>query len=207
MEERLIGLLRFSSSILRNVNCISETQGGREPRRCERTLSKRWYYCLSLWYFAAPRGWRGTLMIQGFLTSVRRWLGFPSHEPKNTMIVRHRLNDDGSHQVDIHALRVLLFREGDHWIAQGLDLDYATAGKSIPDVQRRFAEGLCHTLTEYAARDGSLEAFIRPAPREIWQKYYRLQPSLETSMRELPKEACEAATNFRRLAFLQEIPA
>lgn len=123
------------------------------------------------------------------------------------MTVKHRRNDDGSHLVEIHALKVLLLQEGRHWIAQGLDLDYAAAGESIADAKQRFSEGLLQTICAHIKKNESLEALIRPAPREYWQLYYRTQRTLETSVQELPDSHSELAGVFKKLAFLQPTAA
>ena len=122
------------------------------------------------------------------------------------MTLKHQRNEDGSHHVEIHALKVLLIEDGDHWVAQGLDLDYAAAGSTIADAKHRFSQGLCHTIGEHLAKYESIEKLIRPAPREVWQLFYRLEQSLETSVQELPSSPGGPIVGaFSRLAFLQPV--
>jgi hypothetical protein len=168
-----------------------------------------WCHSQVLCYFHQSLKFKqlGESVIQGFLKSFLRRIGL-SRQGKGVeaMTLRHERQNDGRHRVEIAALKVLLIQEGDHWIAQGLDLDYAAAGTSIQDVKDRFSQGLYHTIDEHLKRNGSLESFIRPAPREVWQMYFEMQKqrSLETSVRELEADDdCVSITPFRRLAFLQ----
>lgn len=129
---------------------------------------------------------------------------FPNNWQGQAMTLKHHRQNDGSHRVEIHALKVLLIQEGDHWIAQGLDLDFAAAGESVADVKRRFSEGLGHTIGAHLAKNDSLDALIRPAPPEVWQMYFRLQRSLETTVQDLPESyGGGPVSTFRKLAFLQ----
>jgi hypothetical protein len=141
-------------------------------------------------------------MIQIFLSSLRRKLAAFSGDSDDKMTLRHHRNNDGSHTVEISTLRVLLFRDGAHWIAQGLDLDYAASGETISDVKRRFSDGLCLTINEHLEKHENLDFLIRPAPPEVWRHFYRIEESLETSLQEEANNSPIAA--LRRLAFLQE---
>jgi hypothetical protein len=146
------------------------------------------------------RGWFADLL--GTFRSTR---DSDAHAQGGPMSLDHRKTDDGSHFVAINALKVLLFRDGDHWIAQSLELDYAAAGESIADVKHRFTEGLCLTIGEHIKKYESIEHLVRPAPPEIWQRYF-LEPeySRVQSVEDMPMVDCgRDVPALRRLAFLE----
>ena len=71
--------------------------------------------------------------------------------------------------VGIFSLQVVLAPEGDSWIAQAIELDYAAAGDSQEDVRRRFEDGLCATIQEHFKIFGDLDNFLqRRPPTEDW---------------------------------------
>jgi hypothetical protein len=146
-------------------------------------------------------------MSKGFLRSLLRRL-LPKKDKSDAaqqLYFSHRRDDD---QYQFEFLKVLLFREGDHWIAQGLDIDYSAAGDSIADVKRRFAYGLCLTIEQNLARTGSLDGLVRPAPPHIWQMYYRMERSLHGSVQDLSEQCrVEVSPSFSRLRFMEPVPA
>ena|SRR5881394_713234 len=73
-------------------------------------------------------------------------------------------------KVKVEGLRVLIMRDGDHWFAQGLEIDYAAAGDSLKDVQTRFTEGLCLSITEHIRIYGNARKFAKVAPQDEWDK-------------------------------------
>jgi hypothetical protein len=94
---------------------------------------------------------------------------------------------DGINLVAIGGLRVIIKPDGDRFVAQGLEIDYAADGDSLADVQEAFANGLKLTLQENVRLNGSIAPMLRPAPVEIWaeflacaaeQKYKHSQTSL-----------------------------
>ena len=70
--------------------------------------------------------------------------------------------------VGILDLQVVLAKQESHWVAQGLEIDYAAAGDSIEDVKRRFHEGLVATIQVHFDRFGSLDKLIIPAETTDW---------------------------------------
>jgi hypothetical protein len=120
------------------------------------------------------------------------------------MTVRHRRKPDGSHLVNIHALRVLLFQEGDHWIAQGLEVDYTAAGDSVNDVRMRFEQGLGLTIGAHLEKYDSLDRLLKPAPAEIWKMFYECNQDLDATTVPIQKPR---RSGFRELAFLQAAAA
>jgi len=86
-------------------------------------------------------------------------------------VVHTHSKNSMSHVVGIGNLRVIVTNNDGSWFAQGLEIDYAAEGKSLKDVQNRFAEGLSATIHENLRRFGSLENLIRPAPRDVWRGF------------------------------------
>lgn len=68
---------------------------------------------------------------------------------------------------EIKELRVLIVPEGNQFFAQGMEIDYATCGDSVDDVQHRFERGLILTISANLQRFGSIERICHKAPPEI----------------------------------------
>jgi hypothetical protein len=71
--------------------------------------------------------------------------------------------------VAVGALRVVLFTDGDQWIAQGLEIDYAAQADSVDAAKAAFESGLAATLQENLRVFGKIVMVLRPAPPEVWQ--------------------------------------
>jgi hypothetical protein len=99
------------------------------------------------------------------------------------------------------CIRVLLFQEGEHWIAQGLEIDYASAGESLADAQERFITGLSLTMEEHLAKYNSLTKLVRPAPQHVWQMYLENEADFEPKMRKT--QANSSIPAFNCLAFMR----
>jgi hypothetical protein len=68
------------------------------------------------------------------------------------------------------GVQVLIFREGESWIAQGLNYDITGHGQSLNDVIRNFWETFaCQIVVDLTHGDKPL-ANIKPAPKYYWQK-------------------------------------
>jgi hypothetical protein len=96
-------------------------------------------------------------------------------------------------------LQVLLARDGSSWIAQALDLDYATAGTSLEDVKRRFEMGLCETMQIHFNLFGNLSNFLHRPPEEEWQgllKTADAQQYIQVSVHEFPKRKQDQPSPF-----------
>lgn len=78
--------------------------------------------------------------------------------------------NDGTYKLH---LTVLLNKEEGGWFAQGLELDYAACGETLEEVQYNFINGLSLTVGEYIKMHGSIEKFLKPAPTEVWESYYK----------------------------------
>lgn len=78
--------------------------------------------------------------------------------------------------VGIFDLQVLIVRESDGWVAQGLEIDYAVCGTSLDDVRSRFQRGLSATIQAHFGRFGSLDGLLQPTPTPVWADLARAQP-------------------------------
>lgn len=88
------------------------------------------------------------------------------------MKTEHLISEDGQHRVAIDGLRVWIFRDGDQWVAHGIDINYAVAADSVAEAQKLFGFGLCVTLIENIKRFGSIQRFIsQRAPPDIEERW------------------------------------
>jgi hypothetical protein len=103
--------------------------------------------------------------------------------------------------MDPIRIRVVVFREGDWWIIQGLDYGFATVARRLEDVPgeiQRFLSVLlsaCHHL--------GVEPFhgYAAAPRRFWRMYEQAEPWTEPlSPIELPENLGSAPVVDTRLA-------
>jgi len=86
----------------------------------------------------------------------------------------HATHQDGkTHAVAIKNLRVLIKREGDFWVAQGLEIDYSAYGKDIKQAKERFENGLRSTLHHNIEIFGTIENALRVAPDEVWRDFWK----------------------------------
>jgi hypothetical protein len=87
----------------------------------------------------------------------------------------HATHKDGkTHAVGILNLRVLIEQDGKFWVAQGLEVDYASYGTTIEQAQRRFESGLRSTIHHNLEAFGSIMPILKLAPDEIWKKFWEL---------------------------------
>jgi len=111
----------------------------------------------------------------------------------------HGKRDGCTNVVGVGNLRVMISHEDeDVWIAQGLEIDYAVEGSSLPDVKQQFETGLSATLLAHLRVYNSFTHVLKAAPAEMWQRF--LQPecgpecvkhrfSLTAHQRQLPEMA------------------
>ncbi len=77
--------------------------------------------------------------------------------------------------VGIFDLQVVVAPDDDAWIAQGIEIDYATAGSSPDDVRARFGQGLCTLIQAHLDRFGNIERMIESAPLSTWAEFVEKQ--------------------------------
>ena len=66
----------------------------------------------------------------------------------------------------LNDLTVVISRDGEQWFAQGVQIDYATSGTSLEDVQERFVRGLAKSITLNLVEFGTLDKFLRYTPQK-----------------------------------------
>jgi hypothetical protein len=80
----------------------------------------------------------------------------------------HGQTQDGTNIVMIDKLRVALMRDGNAWVAQGLEIDYAAEGSSVDDAKDQFQIGLMLTLRENIRVFGHIKGVLRVVPQDVW---------------------------------------
>lgn len=80
------------------------------------------------------------------------------------------------HLFGVKALHVLIIKDGDGWFAQGLEIDYASAGSSVAEAKKTFETGLEKTVHEHLIMHGGIEKLLKVAPQEAWEEYNKTQP-------------------------------
>lgn len=122
--------------------------------------------------------------------------------------------DAGHDYVKIGELHVLVTKDGDWWLARGLQIDYAAQGKSLDEVKENFCRGLMATADAYLKEFGSIEKLLRPSPdvlREMANASERkiLSLSLESvheTARPLPSKVRAAQRlPFSGISFFQKL--
>lgn len=68
---------------------------------------------------------------------------------------------------------VVIYPEGDVWIAQCLEYDIVSQGRTIQDVQDRLIRNVAATLYVYAENGKDTFENIRPAPKKFWEMFER----------------------------------
>ena len=69
--------------------------------------------------------------------------------------------------VGIENLHVILAQQGDGWVAQGLELDYAAGGTSKDDVKSRFELGLIRSIQLHIRQFGNIDRLNIPAGTQV----------------------------------------
>jgi hypothetical protein len=78
-----------------------------------------------------------------------------------------------------YRIRAVVFREGEHWVAQCLEYSYAIQARELRDLPRELGE--CLAAQILVSRQMGLEPFegFEPAPRRFWELYERANPLSE----------------------------
>ena len=85
-----------------------------------------------------------------------------------TTTALHGKTANGVDIVMIDKLRVALTRDGNAWVAQGLEIDYAAEGSSVDEAKRQFETGLMLTLRENIRVFGHIKGVLRTVPQDVW---------------------------------------
>ncbi len=65
------------------------------------------------------------------------------------------------------TVRVVMFKDGEDWVAHCLDMDLVATGNSLPGVKKEI-EKLMISQIGFALKNDNLPAIFRPAPPEIF---------------------------------------
>jgi hypothetical protein len=85
---------------------------------------------------------------------------------------------DGLQAAGVDNLRVLITKEDDVWLAQGLEIDYAIDGESLQDVKKRFEDGLAMTIESNLRVYDSITPLLQIAPQEVWDAWNNAKNAL-----------------------------
>ena len=102
----------------------------------------------------------------------------PTHEMKSKgeMItssdVALHATAGATHVVGLGPMKVIVCNEDGEWFAQGLDIDYASSGKSFEEVKKNFETGLAATIDLHIKAYNGIKKFLRPAPQDVWEDLY-----------------------------------
>lgn len=88
------------------------------------------------------------------------------------------VHPDGAVVAGYDSLRVLITKDDGSWIAQGLEIDYAIDGDTIPEVKRRFQVGLAMTIESHLRVNGNIQELLTNAPKDVWDAYYDAKNTL-----------------------------
>lgn len=79
---------------------------------------------------------------------------------------------------------VVIYPERDVWIAQCLEYDIVSQGKTIQDVQDRLTRNIAATFSIYAENGKNAFESIPPAPKKFWEMFEKA--TVQVSGRERP---------------------
>lgn len=67
---------------------------------------------------------------------------------------------------------VIFYREGDVLVGHCLELDIVATGSDIEEIKKDLGD-LITTQLRYAIENDNMEYLYKPAPPEIWDKFFR----------------------------------
>ena len=104
----------------------------------------------------------------GKVLRYERPAGSPSASPEAPSTPEHERHDEKNAAASATTLQVIVAADGDGWVAQGIEIDYAAGGDNPADAMNRFAVGLEATAQASLSNHGNLTAFLRPTKIEDW---------------------------------------
>ena len=131
-------------------------------------------------------------------------------EPK--IAIGHATDGGSKHAVVVNDLRVMLLKDGESWFAQGLELDYASAGATVDEAKKNFEVGFAKTVREHLVMYGNLSKFIQVAPQETWQEFFNAPPETKhmvmssVQVHDLVEESdLDVKLPFGNILFIQQV--
>jgi hypothetical protein len=80
------------------------------------------------------------------------------------------LNDGEAHAVILDSLAVFILKDGDFWIAQGLQINHFSYGKTEEEAKDRFVSSLKSTIQKHLEVYKHLEYLQIVSPSDVWQE-------------------------------------
>jgi hypothetical protein len=65
--------------------------------------------------------------------------------------------------------KVIIFKDGDWYIGQGVDIDYAVQDNSVSEVKEQFAK-MIDLNVQLNKLSGGLDTFLKPMPTDVLNK-------------------------------------
>lgn len=98
----------------------------------------------------------------------------------------HHVDEDGGVHIFVDGMRVWVHFDDGAWIAQGIDVDYATSGETPELAIKTFTLGFCLTLIEHVKRFNTLERFItRRPPDDVYQAWFNAVKNEKMGLRKV----------------------
>jgi len=121
---------------------------------------------------------------------------------KSAMAI-HAAHKDGEHHVvGIGNLRVIIIPDGKVFFAQGLEIDYAAQGDSVPDARKQFEEGLEATIQEHLRVHGNIDSLLKVAPNEAWNMLHKSEARPQRYSQVTAHHVIKEATSFEGIDYL-----
>ena len=118
------------------------------------------------------------------------------------MAEAHHFKEENNHLIFLDNLTVLITKENETWMAQGIEINYFAYGDSIEDVQDAFEVGLFETIKAHLNTNGNIIPMLEWAPSNILNKYYEKAREFSFTMLGA-HEVKEAHMPMRNIRFLQ----
>ncbi len=93
-------------------------------------------------------------------------------------------------------LRVVAYREDDHYVAQGLEFDICVQANTLEELQLRFDRAAFATLAVCVERGADPRDAVPKAPREFWDMFEDARVLLNMTERERSAEIAGMAPTF-----------
>ena len=133
--------------------------------------------------------------------------GCLGHHTMSNTTAFHGSDNRGSHVVGMWELHVVIVPDGNHWFAQGLEIDYGTAGESLEAAKEKFQSGLAATVHEHLKVYGCIDGLLRVAPQEAWDLAFAASAKphefSQVSTHQIAEQS-ESALPFRGIQFIQQ---
>lgn len=89
---------------------------------------------------------------------------------------------------DEHVIRTVLFKEGDWWVAQCLDVDIAAQARSERDLYYELGRLLVGRILAGEKLGVDPFASLPPAPRRYWDMFFKAQSQPKTILPFIPMD-------------------